>query len=356
MELRDLRAFAAVLELRGMTRAARRLHVVQSAVSQAVKRLEQEYGLQLLERRSDGVYPTPAGEELGRHAQRILDGVARLEEDMASYRGHAKGVVNLGVVSSLAARLATPLVRAVDDQLPDVTLRIKEGVAGELLEWLRLGRLDLVAVVSPVDAEDMTLVPTGELTLCVILQPDHRLADRSEIAFSEVADEPWISFPKSNPARRWLDDNGRDQPLDRDRRLVHVPDDVLEVEAGVARVRVLVGRVEHHGQAEDRVERDAGALGDPAQLVERGRRPALGGPELRRCAPGRRRSRASLAGELEPFCDGVSKGLSVCSPALTCSSGDVEQGKLGRVEHRYAELPEVAARRPAAITARRMPS
>jgi LysR family transcriptional regulator, nitrogen assimilation regulatory protein len=209
MELRDLRAFAAVLELRGMTRAARRLHVVQSAVSQAVKRLEQEYGLQLLERRSDGVHPTPAGEELGRHAERILDSVARLEEDMASYRGHAKGVVNVGVVSTLAARLAAPLVRAVDEQLPDITLRIKEGVAGELLESLRLGRLDLVAVVSPVDAEDMKLVPTGELTLCFILRPDHHLADRSEIPFAEVANEPWISFPKSNPARRWLDDNSR---------------------------------------------------------------------------------------------------------------------------------------------------
>ena len=209
MELRDLRAFAAVLELRGMTRAARRLHVVQSAVSQAVKRLEQEFGLQLLERRSDGVYPTPAGEELGRHAERILDSVTRLEEDMASYRGHAKGVVNVGVASTLAARLATPLVRAVDEQLPDVTLRLKEGVAGELLESLRLGRLDLVAVVSPVDAEDMQLVPTGELSLCFILPPDHDLAERREIAFSEVAEEPWISFPKSNPARRWLEDNGR---------------------------------------------------------------------------------------------------------------------------------------------------
>jgi DNA-binding transcriptional LysR family regulator len=209
MELRDLRAFAAVLELRGMTRAARRLHVVQSAVSQAVKRLEQEYGLQLLERRSDGVHPTPAGEEFGRHAERILDNVARLEEDMASYRGHAKGVVNVGVVSTLAARLAAPLVRAVDEELPDVTLRINEGIAGELLESLRLGRLDVVAVVSPVDAEEMQLVPTGELALCFVLRPDHRLADRSEIAFADVAGEPWISFPKSNPARRWLDDNSR---------------------------------------------------------------------------------------------------------------------------------------------------
>jgi DNA-binding transcriptional LysR family regulator len=209
MELRDLRAFAAVLELRGMTRAARRLHVVQSAVSQAVKRLEQEYGLQLLERRSDGVHPTPAGEELGRHAQRILDSVARLEEDMASYRGHAKGVVNVGVASTLAARLVTPLVRAVDEQLPDITLRIKEGVAGELLESLRLGRLDLVAVVCPVDAEEMKLVMTAELRLCFVLGRNHRLADRREIAFAEVAGEPWISFPKSNPARRWLDDNSR---------------------------------------------------------------------------------------------------------------------------------------------------
>lgn len=97
MELRDLRAFAAVVDLGGMTRAARRLHVVQSAVSQAVKRLEQEYGLQLLERRSDGVRPTAAGEEMRRHARRILDSVARLEADMASYRGHAKGVVNVGI-------------------------------------------------------------------------------------------------------------------------------------------------------------------------------------------------------------------------------------------------------------------
>jgi LysR family transcriptional activator of glutamate synthase operon len=209
MELRDLRAFAAVLELRGMTRAARRLHVVQSAVSQAVKRLEHEFGLQLLERRSDGVHPTPAGEALGRYAERILDNVTRLEEEMASYRGHAKGVVNVGVVSTLATRLVAPLVRAVDEQLPDVTLRVKEGIANDLLESLRLGRLDLVAVVTPVDAEDMKIVPTGELRLSFVLPPDHRLADRREISFGDVSDEQWVSFPRSNPARRWLDDNSR---------------------------------------------------------------------------------------------------------------------------------------------------
>jgi DNA-binding transcriptional LysR family regulator len=207
MELRDLRAFAAVLELGGMTRAARRLHVVQSAVSQAIKRLEQEYGLQLLERRSDGVVPTAAGEELGRHARRILTDVERLNADMASYRGHAKGVVNVGVVSTLGSILVAALVHAVDEELPDVTLRIKEGVAAELLESLRLGRLDLVAVVSPVDTEGLVMVPTGQLDLYIIVPPSHRLAGQQEIRFADVTEEQWISFSPSNPGRRWLDDN-----------------------------------------------------------------------------------------------------------------------------------------------------
>jgi DNA-binding transcriptional LysR family regulator len=209
MELRDLRTFASVIELRGMTRAARRLHVVQSAVSQAVKRLEQEYGLQLLERRSDGVYPTAAGIEFARHAERIMGMVTRLEEDMASFRGHARGVVNVGIVSTLAAVLVSPLVRAFDRELVDVTLRVKEGVAGELLESLRLGRLDLVAVVSPVEVEDMAFVGTGGLDLHVVVPPEHPFADRESVSFAETADEPWVSFPLSNPARRWLEDNSR---------------------------------------------------------------------------------------------------------------------------------------------------
>jgi DNA-binding transcriptional LysR family regulator len=118
-------------------------------------------------------------------------------------------VVNVGVSSTLSNALVAPLVRAVDRELPDVTLRIKEGTAGELLEALRLGRLDLVACVSPLDPEELELVIVGDLPLAFVLPPGHRLAGREAIPFCEVADEPWVSFPKSNPARRWLDDNSR---------------------------------------------------------------------------------------------------------------------------------------------------
>jgi DNA-binding transcriptional LysR family regulator len=209
MELRDLRAFAAVVELGGMTRATKRLHIVQSAVSQAVKRLEQEFGEQLLERRPDGVRPTPAGVVLANGAQRILDAVDRLETEMATYRGQPKGLVNVGVMSTIAPVLIAPLVRTMDIRLPDVRLRLKEGVAAELLEGLRLGSLDLVVTIGSVPPEDMTRVEAGRLPLCVVASCRHRLADQGTVRLEDVAEESWITFPPLNPARRWLEDNAR---------------------------------------------------------------------------------------------------------------------------------------------------
>jgi DNA-binding transcriptional LysR family regulator len=209
MELRDLRAFAAVVELGGMTRATKRLHIVQSAVSQAIKRLEQEFGEQLLERRSDGVRPTPAGVVLANGAQRILDAVDRVEAEMATFRGQPKGVVNLGVMSTIAPVLIAPLVRTMDIRLPDIRLRLKEGVAGELMEALRLGSLDVIVTIGFVPPEDMTRVDVGRLALCVVVPGQHRLAERSAVGLDEVAEESWITFPPSNPARRWLEENGR---------------------------------------------------------------------------------------------------------------------------------------------------
>jgi DNA-binding transcriptional LysR family regulator len=209
MELRDLRAFAAVVELGGMTRATTRLHIVQSAVSQAVKRLEQEFGEQLLERRSDGVRPTPAGVVLANGAQRILDAVDRLEAEMATYRGQPKGVVNLGVMSTIAPVLIAPLVRTMDIRLPDIRLRLKEGVAGELLEGLRLGSLDLIVTIGSVSPEDMVRVDVGRLPLCVVVSCQHRLAKDPTVRLQDVSEESWITFPPPNPARRWLEDNAR---------------------------------------------------------------------------------------------------------------------------------------------------
>jgi DNA-binding transcriptional LysR family regulator len=178
-------------------------------VSQAVKRLEQEFGEQLLERRSDGVRPTPAGAVVANGARRILDAVDRLEAEMASFRGQPQGVVNVGVMSTVAPVLIAPLVRTMDIRLPDIRLRLKEGVAGDLVEALRLGSLDVIVTIGSVAPEDMTRVDVGRLTLCVVVSSQHRLAAHRTVRLEDVATEPWITFPPANPARRWLEDNAR---------------------------------------------------------------------------------------------------------------------------------------------------
>src|SRR3954451_20340886 len=95
MQLGDLRAFATAVELGGVTKAARRLSLVQSAVSQAIARLEREAGLELVERRRDAVRPTEAAAALAVHAHAILRAVARAERGLAAFRGLERGTVHL---------------------------------------------------------------------------------------------------------------------------------------------------------------------------------------------------------------------------------------------------------------------
>ena len=111
MELRDLRTFLQTIDSGTITAAAGELHLVQSAVSRAIKRLEDEFGLTLLERTPDGVTPTPAGADFARHAEAILAGVAAAESDMAAHRDSASGRVRVGFLTSVVPLLLAPLLR-----------------------------------------------------------------------------------------------------------------------------------------------------------------------------------------------------------------------------------------------------
>src|SRR5437868_5240956 len=112
MELRDLRAFATTVEVGAVTRAAERLHLVQSAVSQAVKRLERELGVVLLERRPDGVRPTEAGALFAEHARLIVNAVAHAKRDMNAFGELARGTVRVGVLYTAVPTILAPLLRA----------------------------------------------------------------------------------------------------------------------------------------------------------------------------------------------------------------------------------------------------
>ena len=206
MELRDLRAYAATVEAGAVTRAAERLHLVQSAVSQAVKRLERELGVVLLERRPDGVRPTEAGSLFADHARLIVNAADHARRDMNAFRELARGSVRVGVVYAAVPAVLAPLLRAAADTQPGIELEVEEGLATTLASRIRLGYLDLGIFFLPLDEHGLGVTELASLELGLLVPSGHRLARRARVAVRDLRGETWVTFPRGNPGRAWLDE------------------------------------------------------------------------------------------------------------------------------------------------------
>lgn len=206
MELRDVRAFVTTVDVGGVTRAARQLHMVQSAVSQAVRRLERGLGVELLERRRDGVRPTEAGALLYEHGQVILNAVARAEADLAAFKNLALGAARIGIVHTATPLVLPPLLRRVNDRLPGLTVDVEEGLTGRIIDRLRLGHLDVAIFYMPIEADGFSIAEVATHDLVAVMSSAHPLARRRRVRLGDLAGEGWVSFPRPNPGRRWLDE------------------------------------------------------------------------------------------------------------------------------------------------------
>ena len=106
MELRQRRCFVAVVDAKSLTSAARKLHVVQSAMSRQIAKLEAELHTTLLERSRSGVVPTEAGRLMYVHAQAALKHAQAAHESLRALHEEVRGAVAIGLPSSMAAVLA----------------------------------------------------------------------------------------------------------------------------------------------------------------------------------------------------------------------------------------------------------
>ena len=206
MELRDVRAFVAVIDTGGFTRAAERLNVVQSAVSHAVRRLERELRVSLLERGPRGVRLTASGTDLLPHFRSVLIAVERVQQEAEAHRGLAKGRVEVGIIPTAVPLFLSQLLKAATSRFPGVQLAVTEDETARLTRGVSEGRLDLALVMLPADLERLVAIELGTVDLAVATASEHPLAQRASVALSELAAEPWVSWTQSNPGRHWLDE------------------------------------------------------------------------------------------------------------------------------------------------------
>ena len=152
MEIRQLEAFVAVAEELHFGRAAARLRLAQSPLSQTIRKLERELGATLFDRSTRSVALTPAGEALLPHAHRVFEELELGRQATRAASGVFYGTVSIGFSGAPNHRTLPPLTRAVRHRYPDVTLKLvgrvmtRDGVA-----QVERGALDLAFVALPLD-------------------------------------------------------------------------------------------------------------------------------------------------------------------------------------------------------------
>jgi DNA-binding transcriptional LysR family regulator len=181
VELRQLQYFAAVARHRHFGRAAAELYVTQPALSQQVRRLEAELGVELLRRGPKGVELTPAGADLLARADAIVAEIERARADMDRHAGVTRGVVRVAVGAADAPRLADALA-AFHREHPGVRLALRQGSAAEAVELIRTGSVDLaVAALRDTEIAGVEAQLLAEEPLRVIFAEDDPLGERTAL-------------------------------------------------------------------------------------------------------------------------------------------------------------------------------
>lgn len=146
MDLKQMQYFLCLAQERNVTRAARRLNLVQPALSMQIAKLETVLGKQLFFRTAQGMSLTPAGEEFERLVAPIIKDIYRAREEMARLDGKVAGRVSIGMINSAAQSILPVSTLRIAKAYPDIELSICEGYSETMLEWVLAGQLDLAIV------------------------------------------------------------------------------------------------------------------------------------------------------------------------------------------------------------------
>jgi DNA-binding transcriptional LysR family regulator len=197
MELRHLRYFVAVAEELHFTRAAERLHIAQPPLSQQIRALETELGVQLFERTRRSVALTDAGHALLIRAREVLSVAQALPQELQRVARGEVGQLRIGFSSTLPlTKLLRDVVADHRRSLPGVALNLREMHSQLQFDSLRRGELDVGLVRYNERApEGIRLEVLRRDPLRLVVPSSHRFARRKSVAIAECRNEAFIGFP-----------------------------------------------------------------------------------------------------------------------------------------------------------------
>ncbi len=192
VELRHLRYFLAVADELHFGRAAERLYIAQPALSQQIRKLEGELGVELFHRTKRRVELTAAGQAMRAPASRSLDAVG---ESVEAARRAARGEIGhltVGFIEAASGTLMPTLVRRFRGDRPEVGLTLRELSVDAQIAGLQNGSIDVGIVRPPIEDPELELETIVEEALLIAVPDGHRLAEQRSVRARSLRDEPLV--------------------------------------------------------------------------------------------------------------------------------------------------------------------
>jgi LysR family transcriptional activator of glutamate synthase operon len=201
----DLRAFLAVSQDEHVTAAAARLHLSQPAVTRAVGRLEDQFGVRLFDRPGHRVRLNVFGRVLAGHAVKIIAQLDAASADIAGLLDPHAGPVRIGFVRSLGTWLVPDLIQSFKTVEPGVEFQLYQGLSEQVADQLLRGDVDLILTSPRPRRPEVSWELLTDERLELAVPPGHRLAVRRRIRLAEVAAEPFVALTVTSEFRELSD-------------------------------------------------------------------------------------------------------------------------------------------------------
>jgi DNA-binding transcriptional LysR family regulator len=207
MEIRQLRAFAAIAETHTFTAAAERGHVTQAAISMQIRQLEKEVGGPLFIRTPRRVVLTEAGEKLLVHARLILRAHDDALSELAELAGAERGRLRIGSASAMVSSVPLPeILKELRRRHPHAEISVASGTSESLVKHILSGELDVAFVSLPVEARGVETELLSRDELIAIAGPHHPLAKQRVVSAFTLAGEKLILGERGGNTRRMIDE------------------------------------------------------------------------------------------------------------------------------------------------------
>ena len=194
ISLRQLKAFASVAEHKSFTKAASELHLTQSSLSGLIKEMEKQLDVRLFDRTTRQIHLSDAGERLLPYVLRMLDELRLFGNELGNLKDFHQGKVRIAASQQLAASAMPELIREFKLAYPNVQVTLLDCSVEEVISRVELLEADIGIGPERMLGADVAASELFSSEFCLVVRPEHKLADRTKITWRELAQESVITL------------------------------------------------------------------------------------------------------------------------------------------------------------------